>query len=344
MADAAQQLQAYNMNDLKRLAKTISVKNYSTFKKDDLIKEIKATQKKPETAVYAYEYIDDASFNTWKQAAEKESDDALYSLEEIFGLYIMGYAFEDTEKEDHFYLTDTVIDLFKEVDTEENMEARLEVQRRLNLIRAALHLYGIVSFDQLIHLFKKYYDEDVNSKELVEFLEGSPYDISIDEDKSQIVIDDMNYAQYEMVRKLQGDRPYYEPEFGKFIKFSDPNYIDESSNHKKLKEWISKNVDVPRSKHESIYISLLQLIMRGEKQDEIVKYLMSLDVEFSNVNDQRDFFDNIAGIVENTRHFKYRGHKESELKTKTIVKEVKVGRNDPCPCGSGKKYKKCCGA
>jgi preprotein translocase subunit SecA len=31
--------------------------------------------------------------------------------------------------------------------------------------------------------------------------------------------------------------------------------------------------------------------------------------------------------------------------TKTIVREVpKVGRNDLCPCGSGKKYKKCCGA
>ena len=27
----------------------------------------------------------------------------------------------------------------------------------------------------------------------------------------------------------------------------------------------------------------------------------------------------------------------------TIVKGSKVGRNDPCPCGSGKKYKKCCG-
>ena len=27
---------------------------------------------------------------------------------------------------------------------------------------------------------------------------------------------------------------------------------------------------------------------------------------------------------------------------KTIVAEKKVGRNDPCPCGSGKKYKKCC--
>lgn len=26
------------------------------------------------------------------------------------------------------------------------------------------------------------------------------------------------------------------------------------------------------------------------------------------------------------------------------VVENKVGRNDPCPCGSGKKFKKCCGA
>lgn len=30
--------------------------------------------------------------------------------------------------------------------------------------------------------------------------------------------------------------------------------------------------------------------------------------------------------------------------SKTVVKEAKVGRNDPCPCGSGKKFKKCCGA
>ena len=29
----------------------------------------------------------------------------------------------------------------------------------------------------------------------------------------------------------------------------------------------------------------------------------------------------------------------------TFRREIpKVGRNDPCPCGSGKKYKKCCGA
>ncbi len=30
-------------------------------------------------------------------------------------------------------------------------------------------------------------------------------------------------------------------------------------------------------------------------------------------------------------------------KSKIVVKEKEPGRNDPCPCGSGKKYKKCCG-
>ena len=37
--------------------------------------------------------------------------------------------------------------------------------------------------------------------------------------------------------------------------------------------------------------------------------------------------------------------KRDERKTKPASKskKAKIGRNDPCPCGSGKKYKKCCG-
>ena len=35
---------------------------------------------------------------------------------------------------------------------------------------------------------------------------------------------------------------------------------------------------------------------------------------------------------------------DGEHETETVRRETpKVGRNDPCPCGSGKKFKKCCG-
>ncbi len=44
---------------------------------------------------------------------------------------------------------------------------------------------------------------------------------------------------------------------------------------------------------------------------------------------------NTAAPVEN---------QEKETPVATIVNTgPKVGRNDPCPCGSGKKYKQCCG-
>ena len=35
--------------------------------------------------------------------------------------------------------------------------------------------------------------------------------------------------------------------------------------------------------------------------------------------------------------------KKDYSRTKTVIKEKKIGRNEPCPCGSGKKYKQCCG-
>ena len=46
----------------------------------------------------------------------------------------------------------------------------------------------------------------------------------------------------------------------------------------------------------------------------------------------------LAGFAGNTVR------KKTAKINNTVVKNEKVGRNDPCPCGSGKKYKKCCGA
>lgn len=37
-------------------------------------------------------------------------------------------------------------------------------------------------------------------------------------------------------------------------------------------------------------------------------------------------------------------YKEQKKSTTIVHDGPKIGRNDPCPCGSGKKYKKCCGA
>ena len=46
-------------------------------------------------------------------------------------------------------------------------------------------------------------------------------------------------------------------------------------------------------------------------------------------------FSNTLGIIE---------EQEEKPQLPKDVDISKIGRNDPCPCGSGKKFKKCCGA
>ncbi|MBC8590059.1 preprotein translocase subunit SecA [Wansuia hejianensis] len=51
-----------------------------------------------------------------------------------------------------------------------------------------------------------------------------------------------------------------------------------------------------------------------------------------------------SGNVERKRVAKPVETNQGEVNTPIVNKGKKIGRNDPCPCGSGKKYKKCCGS
>lgn len=58
--------------------------------------------------------------------------------------------------------------------------------------------------------------------------------------------------------------------------------------------------------------------------------------------------DRIKDVHHERAHFvKNKGkwlYKDGKLLQETVVRDSpKIGRNDPCPCGSGKKYKHCCG-
>ena len=69
-------------------------------------------------------------------------------------------------------------------------------------------------------------------------------------------------------------------------------------------------------------------------KERLYKNMVAAEADWLyNLEEWNDIFD------EETRKELYKEQKSST----TIVKEQKVYPNDPCPCGSGKKYKKCCG-
>lgn len=80
------------------------------------------------------------------------------------------------------------------------------------------------------------------------------------------------------------------------------------------------------------------------RAEEIIQIALEMD----SVRDREDVFVRAIEIYNELGQVERVKELEEEVKyltrqANTIVESVKVGRNDPCPCGSGKKYKKCCG-
>ena len=82
--------------------------------------------------------------------------------------------------------------------------------------------------------------------------------------------------------------------------------------------------------------------------EDVISFLMRADIPTQDANTVREHraqgIDR-SKIREQRQDLLAQSHSDTQQRTITqpIRKEVKVGRNDPCPCGSGKKYKNCHG-
>lgn len=89
---------------------------------------------------------------------------------------------------------------------------------------------------------------------------------------------------------------------------------------------------------------VVELIYKAQIREEPVVQRRRRPVELSEVHDSAD------GMGFQSRPPQAEGQQAAQPqqqqrpgKKKPVIAAPKVGRNDPCPCGSGKKYKKCCG-
>lgn len=92
--------------------------------------------------------------------------------------------------------------------------------------------------------------------------------------------------------------------------------------------------------------ALLQMTTGGYKPTEMIDYLLGE----SFVLQEKESIDLLTNLISAMPRWDINGWSPDDLSVKEFGYKVSnaptavhVGRNDPCPCGSGKKYKKCCG-
>lgn len=105
--------------------------------------------------------------------------------------------------------------------------------------------------------------------------------------------------------------------------------------------------DVLEWAKQSEWLGLEILKAEGNKVEFIAKYKAHNKVlehhEVSTFRKEGNHWYFVDG--ESHVHEEGKGHEHHAEPQKPVVRESpKVGRNDPCSCGSGKKFKKCCGA
>jgi preprotein translocase subunit SecA len=174
---------------------------------------------------------------------------------------------------------------------------------------------------------------------------------------------DFNEVLELMARKM--NKPYYIPNKKELLRYTDDEYYEETIYTKRLYRFLKKFV-----KHDnvnSVEDVLFDVIVRcqmEEKLGDIMNYLNQIEVVFDSEKELREALDLIVDVYNHTRLWSNNGFTPNELskrrkkpnlegfpeknfeaeqsKASNVIPMKRVGRNDPCPCGSGKKYKKCC--
>ena len=125
--------------------------------------------------------------------------------------------------------------------------------------------------------------------------------------------------------------------------------------NKKIEVIEGKVSDLAASHNASVeyFMGFIDGISESLKEDITLETIeadstIKLDIDFEKlyynmVAVEAHWLYNLPGWNEILPEEKRKELQKSFKNSKTVVKEDKVGRNDVCPCGSGKKYKKCCG-
>jgi preprotein translocase subunit SecA len=102
-----------------------------------------------------------------------------------------------------------------------------------------------------------------------------------------------------------------------------------------------EGLELFQSMTDAVADEVSDLIMRMEIAEEVAMEHTDLWQEAEAVHDETGQFESRSA---EEMYAADHGGSEGEMVVQQIRRDQpKVGRNDPCPCGSGKKYKKCCG-
>lgn len=182
------------------------------------------------------------------------------------------------------------------------------------LISGYLQLNGVIDIDVLLDLINKNHNLNITKQDILEYIKEM--DIPFNNNKYLHLIKDSTSEDIKNLLDFKNLNKDY-----KILDLNEPLYIDNLFDEAKLLGNEYENLI-----KEYIVLPLLYGIYNGKALQTILKQENKLKY-YNVLNDIANKYKYKVGV------WRLNGY---PLENKTIVKTEKIGRNDPCPCGSGK--------
>lgn len=282
--------------------------------------------------------------NTTEENPEEEID--VYS---ILKFRALGYVFFFFNKKEQSYtpvvpneILHYVLEFMK---TEDKMNQVAKNEELILYLRALSNLYGVYEKKQFCNVWNAYHEEKISENQLDEFIKKVvPFQIGVWEDDDKIVHQGFQSQEvYQSLWEEVKEKPYYMPtKFDIAIAQMDSIHT-EGKEYKNLYSFLESRAADPYAMDE-LLIHLEALGRVKTSQEEIFRLLNYYEVTLKDTAEVARFMKLFVVWRNNLRTWENRGFKNVESGQENIViNKNKIGRNEPCICGSGKKYKFCCG-
>ena len=229
------------------------------------------------------------------------------------------------------------------------------------------YLYGVMTWDVLKALFALRYPH-ADIAEIRELFRTTPvYYQWFTEREGKLVLNGYekdNYYKY-LEQQIQRDVSFYIPTKEEVEELYEKGSLLSRESHAKLQKYIEDtygcNADTAALKVHELYEAVNNRVRLNDAAEAFASSGTSGTPDFAFPSDEAHvrFIELYMEMSRECRVRDNRGHDSfemvsimaeinkaadaSERKANAPVRRVKIGRNDPCPCGSGKKYKNCCG-
>lgn len=219
---------------------------------------------------------------------------------------------------------------------------------------AAVNLYGVIPRSELLEIFRRHTGSSTDEAELKQLLlplirKHRQYAFYKEYIVHNAFLND--FDQVEHLLGQQAGKPRYVPRAKDFLKYIDPWY-SENSLLDELKRLLFE-IFGDRTPTLLVGQEIRRLILNGASLKKIGDVLMRSQLDFTGEDQVNAFYQTVTAAMNHQRIWMNNGYSPTELHAimtpaqfeepvKKYEARARIGRNDPCPCGSGKKYKKCC--